>query len=236
MLTKDTIILITGQLNSLFTERLIETYKNVHHKIISTWDNTKKELIDNLENNNFIVVLNNDEAIKNCMITHKHNSQIMCIKTGIEKAKELGYKNVLKLRTDIFSTDMERFVEINKNLYLDKIMTICGIETKMAGIYFLDIIIAGPVDKLLSMFVLKNPRDRTPFETYLLRNYTKKRKVSQEEMHTFFSFALSNCIENNIELTWYRDAKWKTPKRTIPDMKIIEEYCKEYCEQNIAFY
>ena len=85
MSMQDTIILITGQLNSLFTERLIETYKNVDHKIISTWDNTKKELIDNLEKNRFIVVLNDDKAIKNCMITHKHNSQIMCIKTGIEK-------------------------------------------------------------------------------------------------------------------------------------------------------
>ena len=41
---------------------------------------------------------------------------------------------------------------------------------------------------------------------------------------------------NSIHLKFFRkcevrDKKWKTPKRTIPDMKII----KEYCDDNIMF-
>tara|TARA_Y100000816_G_scaffold288638_1_gene273572 strand:+ start:6204 stop:6917 length:714 start_codon:yes stop_codon:yes gene_type:complete len=227
IIIEQTMILITGQLSDLFTNRLIETYKNVSHKMISTWDNTNKEFIERLEKNGFIVLLNSDQPLKKCMVTHKHNSQIFCIKTGLEKAKELGYKHVLRSRTDIFSEHVERFIDINRDLYLDKIMVVCGIETKSPGVYFLDVIVAGPIEKMSSMFTLKNPGDRTPYEIYLLRNYTKKRKVSQDEMHEFFNFALPNCRKHAIELTWYRDAKWKTPKRSIPDMKIIKEYCDE---------
>ena len=48
---EDTMILITGQLSELFARRLIETYKNVSHKMISTWDNTNKEIIEIQETN-----------------------------------------------------------------------------------------------------------------------------------------------------------------------------------------
>ena len=224
-------ILITGQLNELFARRLIETYKNVYHKMISTWNNTNKEIIETLEKKGFIVLLNSDQPLKKYRITLKDNLQILCIKTGVEKAKELGYKHVLISRTDIFSNDVERFIKVNQNLYLEKIMVICGIKTKSVGVFFLDIIVAGPIEKILSMFILKKSTDRTPYEIYLLRNYTKKRLVTQDKMHEFFNFALPNCRKHRIELTWYRDAKWKTQKRSIPDMKII----KEYCDDDIMF-
>ena len=231
IILENTMILITGQLNELFARRLIETYKNVYHKMISTWNNTNKEIIETLEKKGFIVLLNSDQPLKKYRITLKDNLQILCIKTGVEKAKELGYKHVLISRTDIFSNDVERFIKVNQNLYLEKIMVICGIKTKSVGVFFLDIIVAGPIEKILSMFILKKSTDRTPYEIYLLRNYTKKRLVTQDKMHEFFNFALPNCRKHRIELTWYRDAKWKTQKRSIPDMKII----KEYCDDDIMF-
>ena len=53
----DTVILITGQLNKEFTERLIKCYENITHKMISAWKNTDNTLIQKLKENNFIVLL-----------------------------------------------------------------------------------------------------------------------------------------------------------------------------------
>ena len=41
------------------------------------------------------------------------------------------------------------------------------------------------------------------------------------------AFCLEECKQNDIEFIWHRDKKWKTPKRTIPDMKVIKEYCDD---------
>lgn len=42
-----------------------------------------------------------------------------------------------------------------------------------------------------------------------------------------FTFSLETCIKNNIEFIWYRPANWKMLNRTNPDMRVINEYCRE---------
>ena len=59
----DTIIVITGQLNANYTDRLIESYKNISNKLISTWRNTPSELIEKLKKANPLVKFSSDFII-----------------------------------------------------------------------------------------------------------------------------------------------------------------------------
>tara|TARA_B100001769_G_scaffold140739_1_gene110198 strand:+ start:489 stop:1175 length:687 start_codon:yes stop_codon:yes gene_type:complete len=221
----DTIILITGQLNANFTDRLIESYKNVSNKLISTWKDTPSELIEKLKKDNFIILLNDEESLKNDQ--HKHNRQLLPIRNGILEAEKLGFKYVMRTRTDIFSNDFDKYLMKTRSMYQNKLTAIAGINNVKAGVYFLDIIICGEISKMLSMFVLKAPNNKKAYELYLIEMYTKKNKINAEELNQNFSFSLNTCLENEIEFIWVRDGKWKTPKRTIPDMKVIKEYCDD---------
>lgn len=221
----DTIILITGQLNANFTDRLIESYKNISNKLISTWKDTPSELIEKLKNDNFIILLNDEEYLKNDQ--HKHNRQLLPIRNGILEAEKLGFKYVMRSRTDIFSNDIDKYLMKTRSMYKDKLTFIAGIKNVKWGIYFLDIIVSGEISKMLSMFVIKEPKNKKAYELYLIEMYTKKNKINAEELNQNFSFSLNTCLENEIEFIWVRDGKWKTPKRTIPDMKVIKEYCDD---------
>lgn len=221
----DTVILITGQLTNEFTDRLIKCYSNIKDKLVSTWNYTDKDIIQKLKSNDFMVILIDDETIKKDQ--HKHNRQLLPIRNGILEAKRLGYKYVLKSRNDVFSNDFERFLTVTQHLYKEKIMAISGIFTKPAGAYFLDILVCGSVDNMLKMFVVKDPGNKRAFEPYLIETYTNMKKLSKEQLKNHMAFCLEECKRNDIEFIWHRDKKWKTPKRTIPDMKVIKEYCDD---------
>ena len=169
----DTIILITGQLNANFTDRLIESYKNISNKLISTWKDTPSELIEKLKNDNFIILLNDEEYLKNDQ--HKHNRQLLPIRNGILEAEKLGFKYVMRTRTDIFSNDFDKYLMKTRSMYKDKLTFIAGIKNVKWGIYFLDIIVSGEISKMLSMFVIKEPKNKKAYELYLIEMYTKKK-------------------------------------------------------------
>jgi hypothetical protein len=60
-----------------------------------------------------------------------------------------------------------------------------------------------------------------------MESYTNKINLTRDEIKDIFNFSLDTCIENSIEFIWYRSEGWKSPLRTIPDMRIINEYCKD---------
>lgn len=227
----DTIILITGQLNKEFTERLIICYENITHKMVSAWKNTDSTLIKKLKEHNFIVLLNDDLSLKNDQ--HKHNRQLLPIRNGLIEAEKRGYKYVLKSRTDIFSKDFKKLLDTTRDLYAEKLMAINGIYTNTCGAYFLDVLVCGTIENMLKMFIIKEPHNKRAYELYLLECYLQRKfsKLKKDEVKEHMTFCLEVCKQNDIEFVWYRDKKWKTPKRTIPDMKII----KEYCDDDIMF-
>ena len=76
-------------------------------------------------------------------------------------------------------------------------------------------------------YALQPIKDERYPEKFLMENYSNKVNLTKEDIRDIFNFSLSACIENNIEFIWYRPPQWKTPLRTIPDMRIINEYCKD---------
>jgi len=130
---------------------LKETYKNVNIQIIfSTWEGAESKY-----NENDIVIFNkipHERGIQNVML------QQLSTYNGVLKAKELGFENAIKIRSDAYFNDLSLFLknEIDYNklnflFWLDYYRTDDSIHYK----YFCDYIQISSVDNLLKMWDFK---------------------------------------------------------------------------------
>jgi hypothetical protein len=216
----ETIVVITGLINELFVDNLIKSYKNTNNKLISTWYDQDKDLIELLRINNFKIVLN---------FYPKHinstNVQIYSAHRGTQEAKKLGYKYVCHTRTDVFPLNYIEFLTRCQELYTQKLMIISGIPTH---VLFLQILTAGPINEILKFYnKLQEPHDTRFPEIYLMETYLGKKDLTKEDIKTHFNICLNLCRKYDIEFIWVRPPWWGIGCRTIPMMKVINEYCKE---------
>ena len=98
----DTCVVITGLLEDNFIQPLIEMYKEVPHKIISTWKDQPH--IDDLRNERFVIQLNDYPSYRNST-----NYQTVNIREGCLLAKNMGFNYIVRMRTDLIVNDMNRF-------------------------------------------------------------------------------------------------------------------------------
>jgi len=218
-MNSELVILITGIINNNLIDKLIETYKDINNKIISIYEDTDANIISKLEINNFKVYLNKEDKQTNL-------PQLTCIVNGIKYAKELGYKYVLRSRTDISSSDFLIYLNKIEHLYKEKITVICGIN--YYSIYILDIIVCGNINELSLFYKLQTDlNDKRYIENFLLETYYDKSGITKEDIKSKINFSLDICKANNIEFYWYRNNNWKNSRVSIPYMKVINEYCNE---------
>lgn len=217
----DTITIITGLLNDIFVPRLIYSYKDIPHKLISTWKDQDPALLSDLSENGFIIILNEYPEHK-CST----NYQVVPTKKGLEYALEQQFSYVCHTRTDVFLLNHRTFLNATRELYTEKITVICGIDTDI--VYHLDIITVGHIYNLLKFYnALQEPDDERPVELFLLENYNESSNITRDTIKVNMHFCLDICRNNTIEIIWYRDEMWKDPSRTIPNMRVISEYCND---------
>lgn len=226
----DTAILFTGLIHpnivgivfhKYFTHFINSTSDIKAIKFASIWDNTDDDYVEMLIENDFIVIKNDIHEKK------LYNSQNIPIVNGLKFIKE-NYSDiefVLRTRFDILSYDYNTYLEKARHLYSDKITVLCGIHTSIT--YFLDIIVSGRIDEMRQFYTLQITNDTRPPEVFLLETYLNKASPSKEDIRKYLSFSLNICIENGIEFIWIRPYEWAGHSRTIPNMKVIEEYCTE---------
>jgi|GEM_PF-3411740 len=214
----NTAILFTGNVHGDTIDVLIEQTKNQTNKIASIWENESPEYVDKLKNNNFKIIYN---SVKQQEI---YKPQFITVHNGLKYLKENGYEYVLRTRFDILCQDYDRYLEILAKSYREKLTAIAGIETSTT--YFLDIIIGGKIDEMLKFFALQPNYDVRYYEKFLIENYSNKTNLTKEEIRNILNFSLSDCVNNNIEFIWYRPISWKSQTITWPDMRVINEYCK----------
>lgn len=236
----DLAIIVTGKLHNEILDKLINTYKNVKHKILSTWDiPSYNEMIEKLKDMGFIIVLNNFNETKKLWNGTPNTfqstiSQTITIQNGLIKAKELGYKYVIRSRTDITCNDsitFNRFINSISYLYIEKLSVICGVGIGKRH-YFLDFIIAGDINELL-LFFYKIP-DRsdkhTPPESYWLREYFKnkypEKSINGNTIKETFNYFLNELKKNDIEFMWY---KTNHPRYAPYTIDVVNEYCNRNC-------
>lgn len=225
----DTITVISGIIKEEFVVNLINSYKYVKNKLISTWDDTEIKLLEELKNNGFKIILSNENDIKFKCST---NYQCVTINNGIIEAIKLGFKYVCRSRTDIFLTNHLKFLHLTRELYKEKITVLYGIEqgiehgVKPDLIYYSDLIMCGTIhDMLISFNKQKEFNDNAIPEIFFLKNYSKssinKNEYTKEEIKKYFNFVHTICIDNNIEILWYKTI---FINKRQPYRKLVSEY------------
>jgi hypothetical protein len=228
----DVCIIITGKIIPVYINEIINTYKNIKNKIISTWIDQDSSLINTLYENGFIIVLNNYPE-RNATF----NFQFTQMKYGILKAKELGFKYVLKFRTDtyiknfyyeddniklikeIYSLNNEnipsnielnnnndkllQFINCTKHLY-NKITFISGELCNNINIHPSDLVCFGQADELLSIVYENDSNFDGMWEKVYLDIYLKKSSTTISEYKNRINSCIIECINNNIDLFWDR--------------------------------
>jgi hypothetical protein len=217
-----TAVLFTGKIYPEYFNEFIECTSNIKEmKFASIWNDVPGEYIQKLSENNFIIITNN------VFYQRYYTPQFI----PIVNALEFIHKNypdihfVLRTRFDILSYDYSKYLEKTKHLYTDKITVIAGVQTDK--VYFLQIMECGNINDMRKMYALQDINDTRYYEKFLMETYSGKTNLTKEEIKEIFHFSLNICIEHNIEFIWIRSEGWKNSLRTIPRMKVIQEYCKD---------
>lgn len=211
-------VLFTGKIYTSAFHSFLEQTKNIEHKFASIWENEEPIYKITLLEHNFTVIEHS--------IDHEvgYISQFVPIVYGLKCIKEEGFDVVLKTRFDVLSSDYPRYLDLQK-LDPAKINVISGIHTDI--LYFLDIMAYGSIENMCKFYTLQEKSDPRCPEVFLMETYSGKQNLTEEDIRSIFTFSLPACRENNIDFIWYRPPWWKTSFRTIPDMRVITEYCTD---------
>ena len=190
----DTCVIITGLLRNEFISPLIEMYKDVPNKIISTWKDQPQT--DTLRDNGFIIKLNDYPSYRNCT-----NYQTVNIREGCILAKNLGFKYVIRMRTDLICNDMIKFMGCINHLYRERI-TVLGF-INLTSFYIIDFFIAGNIDEMILIFNKEQKEDDKRFvEQYWMEEYLGKNDLKhfdlKQKLHTCLDILYSNNIDMEI--------------------------------------
>lgn len=210
----NTFLVITGLIKEEYIQYLISSYKDVNHKIISTWYNQDKKLIKYLEDNNFIIVLD-DYPLNNTST----NYQCRAIHNGCLKAKELGANYIIRMRTDVSSYNTISFINLLEEEFFpkDKLISFCGLETN-DGIYFYDLMVAGKVNQMIDFYKhYQYFGDNRYNEKFLIESSINKSISSREDIRQLLNFCGSRCRDKNIHF-YFNKYRYD----------VINDYCNRY--------
>lgn len=211
-----TVILVAGKVLPQYIDALIEQLKPVEHKIASLWDDEDPVYVKRLIDNNFLVTTS-DHNVKPGEI-----HQSIPIARGVQFANELGHACILRTRFDILCSNWTQYMRVAKPMYDERLTAICGI-----GNYFLDWVVAGRTEDMCRTYTIMHSNPPTHIELFLMDNYVGKRISSQDEIRAALHFTVNLCRQHGIEFTLFRKPDWAAPNRTIPNMRVINEYCTE---------
>ena len=223
----DTVTIISGLVESIHIDYLIDAYKYLKHKILSTYSDTDGKILDAFKTNGFTIVLSDplpDEENKICLGAAR---QVIHIENGIKKALELGYKYVCRSRTDVFPQSHRKFLHLTRDLYKEKLTSICGVNLDALNFY-LDIIVCGTIENISGLFNKKRPLSYNKnTELWFLENYCNHPIDSADDVKKYINFVANICRDNDIEIIWYRPNDNYFCTISAPFVKLINNYSIE---------
>ena len=112
-------IIITGIICDYYVDDIINHYKNCpYDKIISTWNYIDDNIITKLKDNSFLIVQSDFGNIH----PSSANYQNFSTEKGIILAESLNITHVLRVRADMYCSNIVRLLEIYKNIYQENKM------------------------------------------------------------------------------------------------------------------
>ena len=204
-------VVITGIIDTNI-DILLNTYKSYNNKIISTWNNQNKDYIKILEENNFIIVLN-DYPVNN----NSTNYQIKASHAGCLKAKELGFEYVIRMRSDVNCNNFNLFIEslYNSNFFnKEKLISFSGMKyhgnPTDTRVCIMDNMIGGYINNMIEFYgTLQESGDNRFPEEYLQENYLKKNNITTIDILNKFNFCYDICKNNNITFFIAKCYNWE---------------------------
>lgn len=191
---EDFVVLIQGGIDFLPKQKEIWKGYNI---IFSTWKGNEKHFDEN-----DIVIFNDfplDPGPANV------NLQLISTINGLQKAKELGFKKILKIRSDLIPTNVTKFINL---LNFEKLNFLCWhgheVYPDCPG-YLVDYLMAGEIDQMIKLWSFKEIFCVVP-EVMLTWSYIENCNTDTE----YFLHSLTEdndlfWIKNNIFLSSYRN-------------------------------
>jgi len=192
---------------------LKEKYKNTNIPIIfSTWEGEESKY-----NDNDIVVFNKmpqERGVQNVML------QQLSTYNGLLKAKELGFKNAIKIRSDAYFTDLSLFLKndidynkLNFLFFLDYHRISGPDKSNNNYKYFCDYIQISSVDNLLKMWDFKY--DKCSYSEQLITNHVFNTFKSDD-----IAF-IGNYLTNKCDIYWISRKLYLSNNNIISNYKLI---------------
>lgn len=160
---KDFVIIVQGA--STYVNQLKDSLKGFNI-IFSTWVGEESKYLEG-----DIVVYNN-------MLEYAGPSNLNLQKTttisGLNKAKELGYKRALKLRSDILPTNMTNFIKSLDNDLLNFLCWHCHEVYPQCPGYLIDYLMSGTIEDLLTLWDIQDMSWCVVPEIHITQQYITK--------------------------------------------------------------
>lgn len=138
------------------------------------------------------------------------NLQAISTLNGLYKAKELGYEKALKIRSDLYPTNTEKFLKIINN---DCINFLAWQKNSYLNYgYFVDYLMSGKIESLIKLW--NNSNFVSPIsETIMTWNFFTYLKETEEVSFFLDKLTIDNdlyWLRNNLRLTTYTDTRYHT--------------------------
>jgi len=206
---EDTCFVITGLIpaNKDYMLPLLDLYKDVKNKILSTWED--QPWLEVFERNGFRVILNEYPFYKNST-----NYQTVCIREGCIVAEELGFKYVIRMRTDLICNDITKFLN-SMPLDNNKLCVLGFVQTHT--FYIIDFFMGGLTQEMLKIFNKEQTEDDVRFvEQYWMEEYFGK-TLTYEDAKNNINTCYDIFNEKRVEMTLLTK-HWSL---------VLAQYCKE---------
>lgn len=189
-------VVLQGQLYPEIVNELIDTYKDINDKILSTWNTENSECINRCKENGFNVILQDPPEYLTSA-----NYQVKSLSAGFKKAIDLGYTHAFRCRTDMKISNIGALLNLlEENVPIDKLSFIVMYKNHSTHPeYLTDHVVYGPLDKLLTYWsCYQLPNDDRFIELFLMETYFKKKNIVLEDIKNDVVFFIQLCYENNI--------------------------------------
>jgi hypothetical protein len=210
---KDVCLIVVGLLNEeRYVDELVKSYKDVSTtKILSTWPTENPAFLKRLKDEaNFIVIFNEHPLMdnKHPSLQLSTNFQIRTVSNALKKADELGFKYIMKFRTDLICDNIPLLFNTIKHLFQDKICVLARIEEKTCPKKnFIDQFVSGPIKDMVKMYsseIKDIAKSNYWPEDQLQENYFGKLDVSYEEFKENINMCLPLVRKCGVKIRWLR--------------------------------
>lgn len=186
---------------------LINDFRDITDKVVSTWSDQSPDYIRDLEENGFKVIVNQVPDVRNS----KTYQQISML-AGLNYIKSEGsYTHVLRTRTDIHYSDIKKVLEIYASYDETKPTFFCWFRNNNYECgYLMNNVVYGPIDVVEKYFSYtcegnEHIFDEVLFQETLFNDVEKP--IPYDAIRNRINLSLDDLNKNGIVVSWTKADK-----------------------------